>query len=410
MDASTEPTPRAGDFPRRAAVAALVAVAIAGAAGLLIFAAHAVLLIFAGLVVGVMLDALAALVTRYARLPHGWALGLVVLLLLGAMGVAGWFAAPAMVQQGRQLAEKLPAALTSGSERLFGRGSSQGGTTEPGPSGRVQQQQEQQGEPQQQQSEQEQQEQEQGGRLAPPEQEQQQQATADDGSAPLQQGLAQHVDPSMVKPVARTLGATLAALANFIVIVTIGIYAAAQPDLYVRGVVRLLPHAWRDRGAEALHESAHQLRRWMLGTLIAMTSAGLLTGIGLWLLGVPYVLALALLAAVLELVPNFGPIVAAVPAVILTAMSGDVAWWKVALLYAAVQTVQSYLIQPLTQERMIHVPPVLLIGSLVLFGWLLGTLGLLMAVPILVVASVLVKLLYLRDTLGEPITPQAAAG
>lgn len=318
-------------------------VVLAAALGLVVYLSHVLLLLFAGILVGVLLDALAGRVQRWTRLGHGAALALVTL-VFAALGVgAGLLIVPKLVEQVSSLVERLPAAWSSAWDRVVS------------------------------------------------------------GRAQVQQAVEQ-VDPSLVAPVVRSVSATLAIAAEAAIILAIGIYAAARPGLYVDGFVRLLPHDWRDAAREVLHEAGHQLRRWMLGAILEMTSAGVLIGVGLWLLGVPYSLGLGLLAGLLELVPNFGPVAAAIPAVLITvAGENDASWWHVGVMYMIVQTFQSYVVQPLIQQHMVEIPPVLLIITLVAMGWGLGALALFTAVPLLVVVMVAVKLLYQRDVLGERV-------
>lgn len=94
---------------------------------------------------------------------------------------------------------------------------------------------------------------------------------------------------------------------------------------------------------------------------------------------------------------------AAVPALLLTLQDGGPTWWHVALFYLALQTFQSYVIQPVSQRYMVDVPPALSLAALLLLGWLCGGLGLFAAVPLVVIGIVVVKILWLRDTLGERV-------
>lgn len=359
-----------------------IAVAIVGSVALVVYAAHVLLLVFTGLLVGVALDALASWIAGRTRLERSGALTVVVVVLLAALGAGAWKLAPSLVDQVKNLSQRLPEAWSAGVEDLLTRPATPAGSgTEPKEAKEGQRSQ--------------------APRASAPF------APADapqPGGAASQE--AKPVDPaSIMAPVARGLSTTLALLANVLVILVIGIYAAARPGFYVDGFVRLMPHAWRDRAREALHEAGRQLRLWMFGTFLAMASAAGLTGVGLWLLGVPYALGLALLAGFLELIPNFGPVAASVPAILLTLSDrgGEARWWHVGLMYLGIQLFQSYVVQPLVQERVVHVPPVLLISALALMGWLLGALGLFTAVPLLVVIMVVVKLFWLRDRLGEPV-------
>jgi predicted PurR-regulated permease PerM len=131
-----------------------------------------------------------------------------------------------------------------------------------------------------------------------------------------------------------------------------------------------------------------------------MVVVGLLTGIGLWLIGVPSALALGLLAGLLEFIPFAGPIIAAIPAVLLAMVVGpEVALWTVAL-YVGIQQIEGNVLQPLLQQYAVELPPVVLIFSLLGFGMLFGTLGIILAAPLTVVSYVLVKRLYVQEALG----------
>lgn len=198
------------------------------------------------------------------------------------------------------------------------------------------------------------------------------------------------------------LSSTLGAVAAFLIVLVIGLYLAAQPDLYVRGFLKLVPPRRRERGREVMEETGATLGQWLLAQLASMGIVGLLTTLGLWALGVPLALILGILAGLLEFIPNFGPLLAAVPAILLALVdSPQQALW-VALLYGGIQTAESYLITPLVQQRLAALPPVLVIVSQILGGILFGVLGFAFATPLLAVAMVLVKRLYVEDRLGEP--------
>ena len=136
--------------------------------------------------------------------------------------------------------------------------------------------------------------------------------------------------------------------------------------------------------------------------LIAMAAVGTLTGVGLWLLGVHSALVLGLIAGLMEFVPYLGPILSAVPGILLAlALSPDLAIW-VALLYFAVQQFEGYVLTPLVQQYAVDLPGVVLLFSLLAFGTLFGTLGIVLAAPLTVVTYVLVKRLYVIEALHTP--------
>ena len=200
----------------------------------------------------------------------------------------------------------------------------------------------------------------------------------------------------------RTLLSIGSGLADLLVVIFAGIYLATQPNFYRTGVIKLVPPLRRKIAAEAMLESERALRLWLKGQAIAMVVVGLLTGFGLWLLGMSSAFTLGLLAGVLEFIPFAGPIIAAVPAVLLAlAVSPELTLWVV-LLYVLVQQFEGNLLTPLVQQYAVDLPGAVLLFSLIGFGSLFGTLGIILAAPLAVVSMVLVKRLYIIEALDTP--------
>lgn len=188
-------------------------------------------------------------------------------------------------------------------------------------------------------------------------------------------------------------------LADLLIVIFAGIYLATQPKFYRAGVIKLIPPRRRKIADEAMVESERALRLWLKGQAIAMLVVGVLTGAGLWLLGMPSALALGLLAGVLEFVPFAGPLIAAVPAILLSLVAGPEMTLWVCLLYLSVQQFEGNLLTPMIQQYVVELPGVVLLFSLIGFGTLFGTLGIVLAAPLAVVTLVLVKRLYVIDAL-----------
>lgn len=180
-----------------------------------------------------------------------------------------------------------------------------------------------------------------------------------------------------------------------------GLYLASQPTLYRNGLLRLFPRDRAERAAEVVDAIGESLRWWLVGQLVAMTVVGVLTTIGLALLGAPFPVPLGLLAALLTFVPNVGPTIALVPAVLLAFLQGPSTALAVAALYLGVQTVESYGITPIVQQRTVYLPPALTIASQLLLWMLAGTPGLFVATPLTAATLVLVRELWIEDVLGE---------
>lgn len=196
------------------------------------------------------------------------------------------------------------------------------------------------------------------------------------------------------------------AMTNLLLVIFAGIYLAIRPQQSRDGFLSLIPRGPREPVGEAMNASGLALRRWLLGTLADMVVVGVLTGLGTWMIGLPSPLALGLFAGLAAFVPIVGPIVSVIPGVLLALPLGpEMVMWTV-LVYFGVQQVESNLFYPFVQRWAVDLPPVLTLVGVLGFGTLLGALGVLFATPLLVVLLVAIKLLYLRNTLGEdPVIP-----
>jgi predicted PurR-regulated permease PerM len=193
------------------------------------------------------------------------------------------------------------------------------------------------------------------------------------------------------------------ALASLLLVLFGGIYLAINPSLYRDGFIKLVPPSVQPNVEATLDDAGEALRRWLAGQVIAMMLVGVCTSAGLWLVGVPSPFALGLIAGLAEFVPILGPIVAAIPA-ILIASTQD--WQTVVLAVAVlvvVQQIESNLITPLIADRMVSIAPAVGLFAVVATGVLFGPLGLLLGFPLAIVFDVAVRRLYVHDTLGERI-------
>ncbi len=223
------------------------------------------------------------------------------------------------------------------------------------------------------------------------------------GSWLREQQLAILENEGLMLNVASYSASIVGALGYLLVVIAAAIYLALSPETYLNGILMLLPADRTEKARETMETIGRALGLWLMGQLAAMVLVGVFTGLGLWLLGVPSALALGVIAGLLEFVPLIGPIVAAVPAV-LVALGQDatLAIWVVGL-YFILQQLEGILIVPLVQERTVDLPPVVTIFAIIAFGALFGILGLLLATPLAVVCLVLIKKLWVRETLHEDV-------
>lgn len=194
---------------------------------------------------------------------------------------------------------------------------------------------------------------------------------------------------------------TFGVVTDFYVVFFLALFLAAQPAMYVDGFVLLIPPAGRQRARHVLDKLNESLLGWLAGTLLSMAIVGILSGVGLWLLGVRLAGILALFAALITFIPNLGPILALIPALLFALLDGPQQAFYVLLLYVGIQTVESNIITPIIQRRLNDIPPALLLLVQIIVGAFAGTLGLAMAAPLLVILLVLVKMLYIQDGLGD---------
>jgi len=210
-------------------------------------------------------------------------------------------------------------------------------------------------------------------------------------------------NPQQLSKIAGIFSTAFGALGSLFVVIVLGLYFAGDPKTYIDGAARLFPHERRGRVWEAFNRIGHALRWWLIGRIAAMLAVGLLTGIGLAVLGVPFAFILGLVAAALDFVPNIGPLIAAVPAMMVGFSQGGPTVLYIAILYFVVQGLEGYLITPFIQQKIVSLPPALLLSAQLVMGAGFGILGLLLAPPLVVTIMVLVQMLYMRDVLGESV-------
>jgi predicted PurR-regulated permease PerM len=199
----------------------------------------------------------------------------------------------------------------------------------------------------------------------------------------------------------------LGALGSGVLLLAIGLYLAADPTAHVEGLLTLVPVSARGHARSIVEKMGQTLRKWLVGQFAAMTIVGILTAVGLAVIGVPMAAPLGLLAALLDFIPNFGPFLAGFPAVLLALTVSPMTALYVVLLYLVIQQIEGNLITPLIQERETSLPPVVTLVTQVVFGLVAGPLGLVFATPLAAIGMVLVReLIALRD--GTPTAPSAA--
>lgn len=190
---------------------------------------------------------------------------------------------------------------------------------------------------------------------------------------------------------------TFGVLGDLYVILFIGIFFALSPTTYIEGFTVLLPLKAQSKGKEVLLQLGEDLKNWLKGKLFSMVVVGILTAIGLAILGIKLWLVLAIIAGLISFIPNFGPVIAVIPAVLIALLESPETALYVVGLYIFIQFLESNFITPFVQEKMISLPPAMILIVQLLMGTLTGGWGLILATPLAVVVMVLVKKLYLEQ-------------
>lgn len=195
---------------------------------------------------------------------------------------------------------------------------------------------------------------------------------------------------SIPKSFVQTASLIFGGFFSFILIIVISFYLAVQPN-GIENFLRVVTPIDREEYVIGLWRRAQKkIGYWMQGQLLLGLVIGVLVFLGLTIFQIPYALVLAILAAVFELIPFFGPILSAVPAVLL-AFSHSLGLGVLILgFYLIIQQFENHLIYPLVVTKMVGVPPLLVILALLIGAKLAGFLGLILAVP---AATVLMEML-----------------
>jgi predicted PurR-regulated permease PerM len=328
----------------QAGVVALVAVAVL----LVMRAAEPLFAIFGGVLFAILFNGAACWLRGKTGLPYKAALAVSIGVPIMLVGIGIWAAAPAISDQAGQLAERIPEAMRRLQENL---------------------------------------------------------RTWDWSSRMLEQKERIKAllpdDPNAAGLAGSFFSSTFGAAGNLVIALAVGVFLAISPHVYVDGLVSLIPVQRRVRARQILDAVASSLRSWLTAKLVAMLAIGVLTTLGLWLLGIDFAFILGVLAALLSFIPNIGPLIALIPAALIGLISGPDKLLYVVVLYAGVQLVESYVLTPFLQQSMVDLPPALTIGVQVVLGVLAGALGLIFAAPLTAVAMVVVSMWYVQDVLGD---------
>ncbi|KGG12620.1 MULTISPECIES: AI-2E family transporter [Prochlorococcus] len=188
---------------------------------------------------------------------------------------------------------------------------------------------------------------------------------------------------------------------QIVFVISISLMIAIQPDAYKEVCISLVPSFYKHRARFIMKECGNALSNWMIGVIISSSFVALLAGIFLYILGIKLVVANALLAGILNIIPNIGPTLSTIfpMSVALT----DAPWKAIAILgaYIVIQNLESYIITPSVMQHKVNLLPGLTLTAQFIFTIIFGPIGLLLSLPLAVVIKILVKEIFINDILDR---------
>lgn len=310
------------------------------------YAGEVLLVIFAGILFGVILRAFADWLAKIAGLGARFAYFVAVLAILGAIAATVWALGPHVVNQAGEIVHTIPRSISrmraSLAKQEWGR----------------------------------------------------------DLNSVLERGI-RNAD------VTGRLGVFVAGAADriglLLIAIVIGFFLGLDPDLYLKGVLQFVPQTRRLKAQEVIRATAYTLRWWLLGQFVPMIVLGTGCFIGLTILGIPLAFTLALFTAVMLFIPYVGSLISLVPASLVALMQGPGKMLEVIILFLAIHGLEGYLITPLSQKRAVRLPPVITILAQLLMWLIAGLIGLMIATPLAAAALVLMKMLYFHENREEAL-------
>ncbi|WP_398464204.1 AI-2E family transporter [Tardiphaga sp.] len=212
---------------------------------------------------------------------------------------------------------------------------------------------------------------------------------------------------AIVTQTLKILLGTVGAVGNFFIVLFLGLAFAAQPSVYRRGLLQLTPRKHRAPVTVVVDRISDTLQRWLVAQMITMVAVGAVTWLGLKLIGIPSAFILGVQAGLLAFIPTVGAILGGLIVVLASLASGWFAGASAFVLFMAVHALESYILTPILQRQALDIPPATLFAFQITLGVVFGVWGLALALPVMAIGKVVID--FLREDDEDPAQEREAA-
>jgi predicted PurR-regulated permease PerM len=187
---------------------------------------------------------------------------------------------------------------------------------------------------------------------------------------------------------------TVGAVGNFFIVLFLGLCFAAQPSVYRSGLIYMAPARRRANVAVVVDRIGDTLERWLMAQMITMFAVFFITWIGLAILGIPSSFILGVQAGLLTFIPTVGALVGGLVVVLASLASGWIAALSAFVLFLGIHALESYILTPMLQRHALEIPPATLFAVQILLGVVFGIWGLALALPLMAIVKVVINFLH----------------
>jgi predicted PurR-regulated permease PerM len=213
---------------------------------------------------------------------------------------------------------------------------------------------------------------------------------------------------AIVSQTLKILLGTVGAVGNFFIVLFLGLTFAAQPSVYRKGLLHLTPRKHRGPMTVIVDRISDTLQRWLIAQMLTMVVVGAITWIGLKLIGIPSAFILGVQAGLLAFIPTVGALLGGLIVVLASLASGWIAAASAFALFMGVHALESYILTPILQRQALDIPPATLFAFQILLGVVFGVWGLALALPVLAIVKVVIDFMREEDEASTPDKATAA--